>query len=308
VREVVLLLKGVAFELEQSSEALALSGGSVSATSGRSSGLEVPQRVMASVYQATAASRDGTARTHSTTTTTTSTTPAATTNMGYRAHRDHAPPADDDLYWCWKSDREQSERYVTAILYVNPPRWRDGIEETVDEEENETDIGGGEYTKEALIRSKARSTADGASGSGGGGGQLRLFPGADLSDSEGSSFLPSQSTYDDDDSEAETTPASIMERTPNLPHLPPPLLPAEATPASSVAVTPQPRRAVDIAPIGGRLVLFQSRDMLHAVLPMRPLSIETTPALKVCEDEGRARTATRLAFSCWVLRSDKKGF
>ena len=37
---------------------------------------------------------------------------------GYRTHLDHDPPSDDDLYWLWKSSREQSGRVLTAILYL----------------------------------------------------------------------------------------------------------------------------------------------------------------------------------------------
>ena len=40
---------------------------------------------------------------------------------GYRVHLDHDPPADDDLYWLWASSREQSQRVLTAILYVTDP-------------------------------------------------------------------------------------------------------------------------------------------------------------------------------------------
>ena len=40
---------------------------------------------------------------------------------GYRTHLDHDPPADDDLYWLWKSSREQSGRVLTAILYLTDP-------------------------------------------------------------------------------------------------------------------------------------------------------------------------------------------
>lgn len=89
--------------------------------------LEVPSRVMGSVYVAPP--------------------PADGASGGYVPHRDHAPPSDDDLYWCWKSDREQSERRLTAILYVNDP---------------EEGWDGGDC-----------------------GGELRLFLGADLSDSIG---------------------------------------------------------------------------------------------------------------------------
>ena len=37
---------------------------------------------------------------------------------GYRTHLDHDPPSDDDLYWLWKSSREQSGRVLTSILYA----------------------------------------------------------------------------------------------------------------------------------------------------------------------------------------------
>ena len=37
---------------------------------------------------------------------------------GYRTHLDHDPPSDDDLYWLWKSSREQSQRVLTSILYL----------------------------------------------------------------------------------------------------------------------------------------------------------------------------------------------
>ena len=40
---------------------------------------------------------------------------------GYRTHLDHDPPSDDDLYWLWKSSREQSGRVLTAILYLTDP-------------------------------------------------------------------------------------------------------------------------------------------------------------------------------------------
>ena len=40
---------------------------------------------------------------------------------GYRVHLDHDPPSDDDLYWLWKSSREQSGRVLTAILYLTDP-------------------------------------------------------------------------------------------------------------------------------------------------------------------------------------------
>ena len=37
---------------------------------------------------------------------------------GYWTHLDHDPPSDDDLYWLWKSSREQSGRVLTSILYA----------------------------------------------------------------------------------------------------------------------------------------------------------------------------------------------
>jgi len=37
---------------------------------------------------------------------------------GYRAHLDHDPRVDDDVYWLWNSSREQLGRVLTTILYV----------------------------------------------------------------------------------------------------------------------------------------------------------------------------------------------
>jgi hypothetical protein len=108
---------------------------------------------------------------------------------GYRPHLDHRPPDDDDLYWTWKSSREQSERVLTAILYLNEEDWsveRDG-------------------------------------------GQLRVF--------------------------------------------------LECTDKDDTATAAEVR---DVAPIGGRLVVFKSREVPHAVLPVTG---------------GKAR----MALSCWHL-------
>jgi hypothetical protein len=141
--------------------------------------LEVPSRVMASVYETAAATVHG--------------TNSIDTVGGYVAHRDHAPPEDDDVYWCWKSDREQSERRFTAIVYLNDPgdAWENGDN----------------------------------------GGQLRVFLRADATDCVGLT-------------------------------------------ASEV---------VDVTPKAGRLVLFDAKTTLHAVLPV------TSPGV------------SRYALSCWIL-------
>ena len=46
---------------------------------------------------------------------------------GYRAHLDHDPPADDDLYWLWESSREQSQRVLTSILYLTDSEFDAGL-------------------------------------------------------------------------------------------------------------------------------------------------------------------------------------
>ena len=107
---------------------------------------------------------------------------------GYRVHLDHDPPSDDDLYWLWKSSREQSGRVLTAILYLTDPEF-------------DADIHGG---------------------------CLRLFLGCEAGDASGETAL------------------SVK----------------------------------DVAPVPGRLVVFKSRRVPHAVL-------ETS--------------RRRLALSCWHL-------
>ena len=115
---------------------------------------------------------------------------------GYRTHLDHQPPADDDLYWLWKSSREQSERKLTSILYLNDETW----------------------------------DSDQLEGHGNG-GNLRCY----LNCNEG------------DDSGKTATGTK------------------------------------DIAPIGGRLVVFLSRKIPHEVLP--------------------TRSGKRVALSCWHIGS-----
>ena len=107
---------------------------------------------------------------------------------GYRAHLDHDPPSDDDLYWLWASSREQSGRVLTAILYLTD----DGFD---------ADIHGG---------------------------CLRLFLGCEPGDASGETALS----------------------------------------------------AKDVAPVPGRLVVFKSRCVPHAVLKT---------------------SRRRLALSCWHL-------
>ncbi len=46
---------------------------------------------------------------------------------GYRAHLDHDPPSDDDLYWLWESSREQSQRVLTSILYLTDDDFDSGV-------------------------------------------------------------------------------------------------------------------------------------------------------------------------------------
>ena len=130
--------------------------------------LDAPSRCMAAIYAPPASSDEP---------------------SGYQPHLDHRPPDDDDLFWTWKSSREQSERVLTSILYLNDEDWsaeRDG-------------------------------------------GQLRVFI----------------NCTDKDDT---TTAAEIR----------------------------------DLAPVGGRLVIFKSREIPHAVLPLTG---------------GKAR----MAMSCWHL-------
>ena len=107
---------------------------------------------------------------------------------GYRAHLDHDPPADDDLYWLWESSREQSQRVLTAILYLTDEDFDSGVH----------------------------------------GGCLRLYLGCETGDASGETAL------------------SVK----------------------------------DVAPVPGRLVVFKSRKVPHAVL-------ETS--------------RRRLALSCWHL-------
>ena len=107
---------------------------------------------------------------------------------GYRAHLDHDPPADDDLYWLWASSREQSQRVLTSILYLTDQDFDSSVH----------------------------------------GGCLRLFLGCESGDASGETAL------------------SIR----------------------------------DVAPVPGRLVVFKSRRVPHAVL-------ETS--------------RRRLALSCWHL-------
>ena len=130
--------------------------------------LDAPSRCMAAIYAPPASSDDP---------------------SGYQPHLDHRPPDDDDLFWTWKSSREQSERVLTSILYLNDEDWnaeRDG-------------------------------------------GQLRMF----------------LNCADKDDT---TTAAEIR----------------------------------DVAPVGGRLVVFKSREIPHAVLPL-------------------TGSKARMAMSCWHL-------
>ena len=180
LEEAVLSLKGLAWELQGELR----SGGEVEQ-------LDVPRNVMASVYEGPPPS--------SASSSSMSSSSPSSPSVGYRPHRDHAPPSDDDMFWCWKSDREQSERRITAIVYINP--WGEGWEEE----------GGGEGNRN--------------------GGGLRIFVGADKGDDDGGTA----------------------------------------------------REVVDVAPAGGRLVLFDSRSTLHAVEPV------TRPG------------ARRFALSCWVL-------
>ena len=112
---------------------------------------------------------------------------------GYRPHLDHRPPDDEDLYWCWKSSREQSERALTSILYLN--------EDWCDQD----------------------------------GGQLRMFLGC---------------TNKDD---PEATAMNIQ----------------------------------DVTPVGGRLVVFKSREIPHAVMPV-------------------TGNKTRMAISCWHLLNSQE--
>ena len=107
---------------------------------------------------------------------------------GYRAHLDHDPPSDDDLYWLWESSREQSQRVLTSILYLT-----------------DDDFDSSQH-----------------------GGCLRLFLGCEPGDASGETAL------------------SVK----------------------------------DVAPVPGRLVVFKSRRVPHAVL-----------------DTSRRR----LALSCWHL-------
>mmetsp|Transcript_4771 Transcript_4771/g.6132 ORF Transcript_4771/g.6132 Transcript_4771/m.6132 type:complete len:417 (+) Transcript_4771:13-1263(+) len=165
--------------------------------------------------------------------------------VGYVAHRDHCPPEDDDLFWCWKSDREQSERFLTAILYVNDQQWSPSSLQTSNEKDNISSSSSssdhiksdsvnkdrfGNDQKDPFNNYHSKSKL---------GGELRLYPQALSSDhsSEHVRKLEEQGKY------------------------------------------------IDIEPIGGRLVLFDSRKMLHAVLP---ITDETAPI--------------RLAFSCWILK------
>ena len=107
---------------------------------------------------------------------------------GYRTHLDHDPPSDDDLYWLWKSSREQSGRVLTAILYLTDPAF------------------------DACLH----------------GGCLRLFLGCETGDASG---------------------------------------------ATAISIK-------DVEPVPGRLVVFKSRRVPHAVL---------------------ATSRRRLALSCWHL-------
>ena len=113
---------------------------------------------------------------------------------GYRVHLDNCPPKDDDLYWLWRSSREQSDRKLTSILYLNDSGWED----------------------------------DGKGS--GNGGNLRCYLGCDKGDDSGATAKGVQ----------------------------------------------------DIAPVGGRLVVFLSQNIPHEVLPT-------------------AEKRKRVALSCWHL-------
>jgi hypothetical protein len=192
LRTAVLALKSIAWELQEALISEAPSSRSDGAVAAERERLEVPRNVMASVYEGPPLN----GAVHE-----------LGDLVGYRPHRDHAPPADDDVFWCWKSDREQSERRFTAIAYFNPSG------EGWEEEEGEGSSAGDLVNRN--------------------GGSLRIFVGADRRDDDG-------------------------------------------TTASEV---------VDVAPRGGRLVLFDSRTVLHAVTPVT--------------EQG----AQRFALSCWILSS-----
>lgn len=162
LRETVLLLKGVGAALH----AAALPHGN-----GKPWNLEVPTRCMLSMYEGSGAK--------------------------YRAHRDNVNGGSfmkDEGGWL--ADREQADREITAIVYLNN-------------------------------RSEWDTEAEG--------GALRCYLGALADDPDGVSA----------------------------------------------------KEVVDIAPVGGRLVLFKSRDILHEVMP--------------CYAEGG-----RYAMSCWLLQDPMK--
>lgn len=74
-------------------------------------------------------------------------------------------------FWCWKADREQSDRVLTAILYLNPDGWEKDIP-------FEGSIGGSEGG--AAVQPQPHQEEER-----GAGGHLRLFPGAARSDRTG---------------------------------------------------------------------------------------------------------------------------
>jgi hypothetical protein len=85
-------------------------------------GLEVPSRVMASVYGSQSLPGGQSSSSSSCRSDSSRKVRLGAPPVGYVAHRDWAPPDNDDAYWCWKADREVADRAVTAIVYLNGPQ------------------------------------------------------------------------------------------------------------------------------------------------------------------------------------------
>jgi hypothetical protein len=231
LREVVLLMKGLGASLE-------------AAAPGAAWQLEIPTRCMLSLYNA------GGSR--------------------YRAHRDTVGGSFMEDEGGWLADREQADRELTAILYLNED-WPAGAEELPSPKPN-PEFGRADGS------SQTRGGGEAVGGGGGGGLAVAAAAG------EPPDWI--------------AVPRGLHPPRPNN------------VCAAVVAAAGEPpggelrcfldagsadgdgrsaRTVLDVAPLGGRLVIFRSRQLLHAVMPCwRP----------------------RYALSCWLLQDpmSKLGF
>jgi hypothetical protein len=81
--------------------------------------LYAPSKCMAAIYPPPAPAPASKPTTATSTTATTPTSLLPPPGVGYKVHLDNLAPEDEDMYWLWKSQREQSGRVLTSILYLN---------------------------------------------------------------------------------------------------------------------------------------------------------------------------------------------